>query len=304
MAEDTKGKAAPSSANPLDKAADRLRDSAKWLLASFSAVAVVIFAGLTVADLGRLDGDTPGYRLVFAVVAAALAIGGIVGALARAMSLAGASTTSLQDLTRQTTEAELREAKAEAAADPALTTWGGDFAAFVSDYRHAYDEYVQQAEAYAMDPARRPDPSGLQKARFHLQAMSAISTRLLRTVSFLRLQRSFANARKVIVAWMIVTAVGAVVFGWATSGIPDDDPPELTDAPVMGMLRPGDDVVKELNRQLVGPCRVATGDAIPVIVLSEGATGDTIRLVTVPAAGCPPARATVPLAQVTKAERA
>jgi hypothetical protein len=301
MAEEPKAKAAPASANPLDKAADRLRDSAKWLLASFSAVAVVIFAGLTVADLGQLDGDTPGYRLLIAVVAAVLAIAGIVGALARAMSLAGASTTSLADLTRQTTEAELREAKAEAAADPALTTWGGDFAAFVADYNHAYDEYVQQAEAYALDPAKRPDRSGLQKARFHLQAMSAISTRLLRTVSFLRLQRSFANARKAIVAWMIVTAVGAVMFGWATSGIPDDDPPELTDAPVMGVLRPGDDVVKELNRQLSGSCRVASGDAIPVIVLSEGTSGDTVRLVTVPGAGCPPARATAPLSQVTNA---
>lgn len=302
MAEDAKSKAAPSSANPLDKASDRLRDSAKWLLASFSAVAVVIFAGLTVADLGRLDGDTPGYRLAIAVVAAALAIGGIVGALARAMRLAGASTTSLEDLTRQTTEAELREARAEAAADPALTTWGGDFAAFVSDYKNAYDEYVQQAEAYAMDPAKRPDGSALQKARFHLQVMSTISTRLLRTVSFLRLQRSFANARKAIVAWMIVTAVGAVMFGWATSGVPDDDPPELTDAPAMGTLRPGDDVVKELNRQLAGPCRIAAGDTVSVIVLSEGTTGDTVRLVTVPPAGCPPARATVPLSQVTKAQ--
>src|SRR5262245_48577029 len=97
--------------NPLDKAADRLRDSAKWLLAAFGAVAVVIFAGLTVADLGELDGDTPGYRLAIAIAGSTAAIVGIVAALSRAMQLAGASTTSLEDLTRAQAEPELVEAR-------------------------------------------------------------------------------------------------------------------------------------------------------------------------------------------------
>lgn len=78
----------------------RLRNSARWLLASFGAVAVVIFAGLTVADFGELNGDTPGFRLTIAIAGAAAAIGGIVAALERAMRLAGASMTSLEDLTR------------------------------------------------------------------------------------------------------------------------------------------------------------------------------------------------------------
>jgi hypothetical protein len=286
--------------NPLDKAADRLRDSAKWLLASFGAVAVVVFAGLSAADLGQLDGDTPGYRLAAAVVGAAASILGVVAALVRAMRLAGASTTSLEDLTRTDGEPELVAARAEAATDPALATWDGDLAAFLADYRTAYDEYVLRAEAYASSTARRPDTSPLRKARFQLDLMGTITTRILRTVSFLRLQRAFANARKAIAGWIVLTAAGAVAFGWATSDLPDP-PPALEDRPVAGVLQPDEKTVAELNRQLPDACHVEVGEEITVVVLASGETdgAEELAVVSVPDGGCGPARATVPATEVT-----
>jgi hypothetical protein len=286
--------------NPLDKAADRLRDSAKWLLASFGAVAVVIFAGLTVADLGELSGDTPGYRLTIAIAGAAAAIVGIVAALAQAMRLAGASTTSLEDLTRTDGEPELVAAREEAASDPALMTWEGDYADFLDDYKTAYDEYVLRAEAYASAAAKRPDTSSLHKARVHLQLMATITTRILRTVSFLRLQRAFANARRAIAGWIVLTAAGAVAFGWATSGL-SDKPPDLEDRPLAGTLQPGEATVKELNRQLPDVCHVEVGDELPVIVLAAADDeADELEVVSVPDDDCALARATVPASEVTE----
>lgn len=295
-----KGEEKPATpGNPLDKAADRLRDSAKWLLASFGAVAVVIFAGLSVADLGELNGDTPGYRLTIAIAGAAGAIVGIVAALERAMRLAGASTTSLEDLTRKRGDPELVAARSEAASDPALKTWNGDFEAFLQDYETAYDEYVLRTEAYATAASKRPDTSSLNKARVHLQLMSTITTRILRTVSFLRLQRAFANARKAIAAWIVVTAAGAVAFGWATSGVPDE-PPELEDRPLAGTLQPREDTVKELNRQLPDDCHVDVGDELHVVVLSADDASNELDVVSVPGNRCAPARARVSAVEVTE----
>jgi hypothetical protein len=108
---------------PDERAADRLRSSAQWLLASFGAVAVVIFAGLTVADLGSLTGSTPGFRLTIALVGAAASILGIVWALLLAMGLAGASTTTLYDLTRESNDKALQLARDQVAHDPMLVTW-------------------------------------------------------------------------------------------------------------------------------------------------------------------------------------
>ena len=293
----------PAAGNPLDKAADRLRDSAKWLVAAFGAVAAVIFAGLTVADLGALSGDTPGYRLALALTGAGAAIVGIVAALSQAMRLAGASTTSLDDLTRETKwyERSLKETREELKSDPSLTTWDGDIGAFIEDYNAAYDNYVQRAEAYAGATGKKaPDQSRLKRAVYRLRVMSAIARRLLSTTSFLRLQRSFIRTRRSIAAFMVLSAIGAVAFGWATSSVPEDS--DLDDRPVLGTLRPDDGVVKELNRQLASTagCAATVGTASPVIVLDRDEEDSTFRIVTVPAVGCPPALATVPESQVTQ----
>jgi hypothetical protein len=82
----------------LAAAADRLRSSAKWLIASFGAVAAVVVAGISLSDLGGLSGDTPGYRLAWAVGGAFAAIVGVLGALARAIALAAASAMTIDDL--------------------------------------------------------------------------------------------------------------------------------------------------------------------------------------------------------------
>lgn len=291
----------PSDVNdPLDKAADRLRDSAKWLVAAFGAVAAVGFAGLTVADLGDLAGDTPGYRMAVALVGGAAASVSVVAALAQAMRLAGASTTTVEDLTRDTRwwERSLKITQDDLKRDAALTTWGGDVNAFVEDYKGAYDEYVQRAEAYALDDRKKaPDLTKLKKAMYRLEVMAATKDRLLTTASFLRLQQSFLRARTVIASLLVISAAGASAFAWATSSVPEQ-PPELNLRAAAGTLRPDDNVVKELNRQLPATCARAVGDEVPVIVLARN-EDSTARIVTVPTRGCDPASASVPEDQIT-----
>lgn len=295
----------------LVKGAERMRDAAKWMVASFGGVAAVVFAGLTVADIGDLDFATPNFRFTIALAGAGAAILGIVAALAKAMRLAGASTTSLDDLTRTVKwwEWALKETKKEVVKDPALEAWapeeGGDerrIETFLADYKAAYAEYLGWVEAYADDPHPRPDTAMLRKATHRLKVLQGVAGRLLQTVGFLRLQASFLYARFVIVGWLLLAAVGAVAFGWAASGPADDDALELAERPVAGVLAPDDDTTADLDRQLSDECVTALDNPIPIVVLAHDDEDDeeTLDVVTVPEGDCPPARLTVPAAQVTE----
>jgi hypothetical protein len=294
----------------LAKGADRMRDAAKWMVASFGAVATVVFAGLTVADIGDLEPDTPHFRLWIALAGGLAAVIGVVAALSRAMYLAGASTTSLEDLTREPKwrEPALRKTKQEIVKDPALEPWApapGDedkrIEDFLAAYKKAYSEYLQWSKAYADDPSPRPDAAMLGKAAHHLKVMQGVAGRLLQTVGHLRLKASFMRSRFVIAGWLLLAAIGAMAFGWAANR-PADDELNLAERPVTGAMAPDEHTTADLERQLSDQCVAALADPIPVVVLAHDDEGDeeTLDVVTVPGDDCPPARLTVPAADVTQ----
>jgi hypothetical protein len=51
----------------LAQAAERIRDAAKWLIASFAAVGAILVAGLQLTGIGKLSNDPPEYRLTWAL---------------------------------------------------------------------------------------------------------------------------------------------------------------------------------------------------------------------------------------------
>lgn len=59
----------------------RLRDTATWLLTSFAAVGAILVAGLQLADIGMLTGETPDERVVATLVGLALAALGVALAI-------------------------------------------------------------------------------------------------------------------------------------------------------------------------------------------------------------------------------
>ncbi|MBW3579084.1 MAG: hypothetical protein KY462_15395 [Actinobacteria bacterium] len=287
----------------LTRAAERLRDSAKWLIVSFGAVAAAVFAGVSVSDIGKLDFTTPGYRFSIALAAGTTAILGIAAALAKAMQLAGASTTSLQDLTRPTQryEVALRKTREELAHDPALHPWDGNVAGFINEYRDAYEDFLDRVFAYAEDPNPSPDVTDLRKAQFRLQELRNVAGRLLGTTGFIRLQRSFRYARWIIAGWLLLAAAGSVAFAWAASP-PDVELAELTTQPVVVAFHPDDGTLAAINRQTTDTCRARAEDLSAVVVLSSDKDRGTAEIITLPRAECRPIRATVPLAQVRQVQ--
>jgi hypothetical protein len=286
----------------LEKAAERLRDAAKWLIGAFGAVAAVIFAGLTASNLGKLTTETPGHRLTLALVGAVVAIVGIAYALAVAIRLASASTITVRDLTRElkSWELSLEAARKDLKADPALAPWGA-VEHLIGEYEKAYKEYDRWAKAYAESTSTRPNPAQFNKAKFHLETLSEIVGGVLRTMSFLRLQHAFGRARIAIVVAMALAAAGALSFAWATTSVPPAGP-QLGRQAVTGVLRPDDTVLKALNRQLPAACQFKSGDSPMVIVISGD--HDKVGVIAQPRAvggiTCPPAGAEkVPQTYVT-----
>ena len=86
-----------STGSDLAHAADRLRESAKWLLASFAAVGVILAGGLQIADVGALSTDDPP-RLVAAILGLAASIVGIILAISEAGKVVSSSSASLASL--------------------------------------------------------------------------------------------------------------------------------------------------------------------------------------------------------------
>ena len=123
-----------SAGSPLATAADRLRDAARWLVISFGALVAVVFAGIGISNLGKLDPTIAPQQFWLALAGAGLALIGAVTALGIAVSLAAAGTVSVYDLDplpahisySHSGDREMARIREELFSDPQLSPWGGD----------------------------------------------------------------------------------------------------------------------------------------------------------------------------------
>jgi hypothetical protein len=277
------------SRDDLSRAADRLRDSAKWLIASFGAAAAVVVAGISLADLGRLSGETPGYRLAIAIAGAAAGVVGVLGALATAMSLAAASIVTLDDLRTEPRgwKRSFRRVRDEVLADPALRPWKGGIGDFVGDLERARANHREQLRLYVGDKKTTANPAFFQRAVLQVEELQTILARLLDTASFLRLQRSFRRARYVIAGWLLLAAIGVLAFVYA---VRIDQPSlDVPAAPVAASLTVASSQRDDVAKRLGAACKYDLG-AVPVVVLAVDEKTSKAQVVTVPSQDCTPVR--------------
>jgi hypothetical protein len=273
-----------STPDPITRAADRLRDSAKWLIATFGAVGAVVFAGVSISNINKIDAHHDAIRLYVAIVAAAVAIVGVTLALARAVYLAGASTTSLKDLTRplKIWDGALKDARAEVLAEPAARFWG-TLERFKTAYDDSWRTYLSEVNAIAVDTHPKPDTAGIARAYDALSTLESVATRLLNTASILRLQRSFQRSRWLLTMYLAVAALGAVTFAWASN------PREST---AIKLLHPPARAVLTLDgaTQAVVAAqngRTCSADHLEVFVLQPATSAGKVEVATVPQPACP-----------------
>lgn len=284
---------APASLSSLGRGADRLRESAKWLVASFGAAAAVVLAGINFSGIGSLTPDAPDFRFPAAVAGSVLALAGILGALLASMSLASASTVTVDDLRRRPTRWgwSLDTARRAVAADPVLAPWDRDFGKLASAYEAAHRDWENELRLWMESTELDADSTLLDRATHRLNELVALVGQLLETASFLRLQHSFRVFRFVIGGCLLAAGVGAVLVVWAAN-----PPSGGLDVPSVAEARfdvPADRV-DQYRDDLGASCAYAL-DALPVVVLGVDDDEGTADVLTVPAQGCAAFRRTVPL---------
>lgn len=277
----------------LRAAADRLRDSAKWLIASFGAAAAVVLVGVSISDLERLSGDTPGYRLAIAIGGAVAGIVGTLGALSQAISLAAASSVTVEDLRARPRRwrRSLIFAWKQVSADPALKPWGGDPAAFVKELDEARAEHWRERNAHLGDSGSSPNLDGLNRATRAVNELDSLLGRFLDYASFLRIQKSFKMARWVIVAWLLFAGLGILAFVYAVRS--GDVSTRVPVAPSEATLRIAEDDREYIEKRIGADCAYDL-DAVPVLVLEIDAEANVADVVSLPSQGCESVRRSVP----------
>lgn len=302
-AEDQPEPADPSFGARTGAAADRLRESARWLVLTSGAVAAVVFAGVGLSRFGELDVDTEAAQFWWAVTGAAVALLGALGALVTTMSLAAASTVTLRDLMSAPDwrRRALRSARDVVAVDPLLSRWRQPgveddevlrrFGTAVADGNSSYH---RELEAWRNDGSLHADTTFLDRASTRLQVLQQVQTSVLETASLARLQARFRSARWLLAAELLLAAAGGIVFVWAT-GAPatEDVPREITRA----TWTVPSDRQDTLSAQLGAECRQSLSE-LPVLVLGSQGDGEELEIATVPADRCASVRLVVPKEQL------
>lgn len=267
-------------------AADRLREAARWLVISFGAVAAVVFAGITVSRFGDLDPGTAPGLFILASASAIAALAGALGALLVAVSLAAASSVSLQELLRST-RGPTKTAATAVAADPLLSPWNNSLRRFSKDLRGAHDLYHGELRSWREDVERGSEY--VDRAAFRLTELSRTQQEIQHAASFLRLQARFSSARWWLGGLLALASLGAIVFAWATGPEASESVPDAARSAVWSVSADDRNRVASALGEACGYDLAV----VPIVIIATEDADKEADVITVPDDGCAAVRLVV-----------
>jgi hypothetical protein len=199
---------------PLAAGAERIRESAKWLLAAFGAVGAVVVGGVALSDLGKVDGPARGWAVVLVVVS----LTGVAIAILAAGSIVTQSYMTLDEIVRE-----------HVVSDPVLLVGSVSIAQMRDDYVAAITRNRLTAAAYfdAEDPSiGLPPPETIIQAKQQRAQAAAnrvtfyerITLPVLERSSFEKLKDGYDKARWGMGAGAILAVGGIVGYVAIVSG--------------------------------------------------------------------------------------
>lgn len=220
-----------SGGNPLARAADRIREAAKWLIVSFAAVGVTLYGGLQLASIGKLSSDEPA-RLAAAGIGIFLGLVGLTIAIAAASSVVTKSYASLRWL-RHLPPADSIRMNIEG--DRSLLGGYENLDRLACEIESAQQRRQNAYEArYAPEPANETadqrnaraaaSNKELELAEKWTASLKNIEANVLNTASFIRVASAYEKARRAMFAGAGIAAIGIALFAWGAN------PPQLITA--------------------------------------------------------------------------
>jgi hypothetical protein len=263
-------------------AADKLRETSKWLAATFGALGAALIASLSLSDLQGLTG----LHLALALMGFALGLLGtgiVVASVARVLMTTSASVSDISsDMDAQNL------LRANVSMLGGFDTSAELFGRYTTAQKERVDAYVT-----LLDESDKPLDAATQhayeRARKMLLFTSPIVERVLAFVAFDRLRRRFNQALGGIAVGIFIAGIGMGLFAYF-SNAQDEDTSEavITGAPVEGQMNlapTGEEVLRDL---LGVGCDL---DSVPVLVVDSHE--DSVEVISVSGDGCQVRRFTI-----------
>jgi hypothetical protein len=266
-----------------DGASDRIRETTKWIIASFAAVGAALVAGTQVSGIGELHPWGP--RMWLAALGGALALLGIAVAIWKGSTVLVAGAVALNELEHRTAPQSVATLLRD---NPVLYGGYENVAALHRAFEVATREMkVAFSRLYA---EKRPtDELKDAAARADLQAdlVSQVVSRLLDAASTTIVRASFTASRPWLFAGALATASGVGIFTWAVN------PPKPTnDTPLtvrVTPMRTAEIVLSAEGVRILGPQLGANCDTRRLLTVTPKAgTSGPLWVVAVPTENCEP----------------
>jgi hypothetical protein len=266
--------AVESPPGPLAAGAERIRDSAKWLIAAFAAVGAVLAAGLQLTGLGGLEGG----RLLATLIGLGLAVAGVVVAITASGSVVTASFVSLKWLSEQ---ASSNTAMVDVEGDTGLL---GGFAT-VKDLKDAYDAAVaarkEALEAHYGDPADDAKKLKAQTTQAWVQALDQSQVHVIERAGFNKLRSAYREAGRWIAVGAVLAAVGIATFAWGANPPSSESAPIVVPAPTDVTVQINKAQRPALQSRLGADCDLSNLEGVAV-----GVVGESYQVATVATTDC------------------
>lgn len=190
-------------------AADRIRDSAKWLVATFGAVGAAVFAGIALSDLGHVS---DGRLFVAAVVFAVLAALGVIYAIVAAGNIVTKSYVTLSTIKDSDDDTDML---AGLSASKFHQAW-------VAARKESRTAQEQRNKAYLSSTGGVPAELSRKLAAAELERslLEDLAKPFLAQKSFEHVRDAYGRARIKIGAGALVTFVGIIGFVATTQHVP------------------------------------------------------------------------------------
>jgi hypothetical protein len=256
-------KAEPASDDPwfaaIQKANDQIRTTAKWLVTSFAAIGAILLGTIQLSSVGKLTNETPGSRVVAAIVGAGLAVTGVIVALwfTSAVLIPFFNSFRLADEHPDVTDRVL----------------GGDHEVLGYGY-DTLKEKVRAAEI-AVDQATDAQLPAAEAALAELRKNKRIALTLVGSEV---LSDRFSTARMAIIWGVVLAASGLGLFAWGSS------PPTTPTKPAVALGSAPVQLVVHLTPEGVAALAKPRDCSEPdTAALRIGGTTAASELVTTPA---------------------
>jgi hypothetical protein len=276
-------------ADPLERGADQIRETVKWLTAALAAVAAALIAGSQLTNLG----EASGWRLVLAIVGFLAGIGSVAAAIWFAVQSFKPTQATLGSL-----DTAIGSKSEDGRAASAVESLSGLFEGFgptLSELQRQYDDAVKERksalESHFADPGDQRKKDRAQFAESRAQWIAGVVQNVLAVANHYKVWWRFERSLPRIFGAALIGAVGIAFFVYAANPPLTSGGDAPSNEPTVVRLAPTPEVRRLIEGTAGGNCRIE-GRVLDAVLLSSSESN--IDIVTVPSPTCHAVRLILP----------